>query len=442
MLSFLKGKETKNALWLIGGKIIQMILSLIVGVITARYLGPSNYGLVNYGTTYVSFFMSFCTLGINSVIIKDFYDHPEEQGKAIGTTLGLRVISSFASAIMIVGIVGILDNDEPLTIIVVALCSISLLFQVLDTFNYYFQSLYRSKITAIATLIAYVSTSVYKIILLILNADVAWFAFASSVDYIVLGALLYIFYISNKGPKLSFSWAKGKELLRQSCHYILSGMMVAIYGQTDKLMLKQMLDTTAVGYYSTATAICSMWTFVLQAIIDSIYPSILKLKSQDNKLYERKNKQLYAITFYVSIFVSIIFLILGDFAINLLYGDAYAPAGLPLKIITWYTAFSYLGVARNAWVVCEGKQKYLKYLYITAAILNVILNYFMIPVWGAAGAAAASLITQIFTSIILPLFIKGMRRNSVLMLQAIVLHGVFGKIKEQTSNGQNIKGDS
>ena len=434
MYNLLKGKETKNALWLIGGKVIQMILSLVVGIFTARYLGPSNYGLVNYGTTYVSFFMSFCTLGINSVIIKDFFDHPEEQGKAIGTTLVLRIISSFVSALMIVGIVGILDHNEPLTIVVVALCSISLLFHVFDTFNYYFQSQYRSKITAIATLIAYVSTSVYKVILLITGASVAWFAFASSVDYIVLGILLYFFYVYNKGPHLSFSWEKGKGLLKQSCHYILSGMMVAIYGQTDKLMLKQMLDTTAVGYYSTATAICAMWTFVLQAIIDSIYPAILKLKGQDEYLYERKNKQLYAITFYISIFVSVLFLILGDFAIRILYGDAYAPAGLPLKIVTWYTAFSYLGVARNAWIVCEEKQKYLKYLYIVAAIMNVILNFIMIPFWGAAGAASASLITQIFTSIVLPLFIKGMKRNSILMLQAIVLYDVFGKPKQKINN--------
>ena len=434
MYNFLRGKETKNALWLIGGKVIQMILSLIVGIFTARYLGPSNYGLVNYGTTYVSFFMSFCTLGINSVIIKDFFDHPDEQGKSIGTTLVLRIISSFASALMIVGIVGILDHNEPLTIVVVALCSISLLFHVFDTFNYYFQSQYRSKITAIATLIAYVSTSVYKVILLITGASVAWFAFASSVDYIVLGILLYIFYATNKGPRLSFSWEKGKALLKQSCHYILSGMMVAIYGQTDKLMLKQMLDTTAVGYYSTATAICAMWTFVLQAIIDSIYPTILKLKGQDEYLYERKNKQLYAITFYISIFVSVLFLLLGDLAIRILYGEAYAPAGLPLKIVTWYTAFSYLGVARNAWIVCEEKQKYLKYLYIVAAIMNVILNFIMIPFWGAAGAASASLITQIFTSIVLPLFIKGMKRNSILMLQAIVLYDVFGKPKQKINN--------
>lgn len=423
--SFIKNREVKNATWLIGGRIIQMFLSLVIGVMTARYLGPGNYGLVNYGSAYVSFFMSFCTLGINSVIIKNFVDHPDEQGTAIGSTLMLRALSSFFSALMILGIVSILDSGEPTTILVVTLCSISLLFQIFDTFNYWFQYRYQSKVIAIATLIAYTVTSLYRIILLVKESSISWFAFASSVDYIVLGCVLFYFYKKNSGPKLKFSKTKAKELVEQSYHYILSGMMVAIYGQTDKLMLKQMLDETSVGIYSTATTVCNMWVFVLQAIIDSIYPTILRLYNENYEQYERKNRQLYAIVFYVSICVSLIFVIFGDLIISILYGEEYILSATPLKIITWYTAFSYLGVARNAWIVCEGKQKYLKYMYLSAAVMNVALNYFLIPVWGSSGAALASLITQLFTSLILPLFFKGMRRNSVLMLQAIMLKDVF-----------------
>lgn len=426
-LNILKSKESKNALWLIGGKVAQMILSLFVGILSARYLGPSNYGLVSYGTALVSFFMSFCTLGINSIIIKDFFDYPDEQGKAIGSAIVMRIFSSLCSCILIISISLVLDYGAWETVIVVALCSVSLLFHAFDTINYWFQSQYKSQITAIAIFVAYVATSIYKIILLILNKSVFWFAFATSVDYIVLSLLLLIFYKKHKGPKLSFSWKKGKSLLVQSYHYILSGMMVAIYGQTDKLMLKQMLDEAAVGYYATAVAVCSMWTFVLSAIIDAMYPTIIQSFKQDKKLFERKNRQLYAIVFYITFVVSIAFVLFGDIAIKILYGEAYMPASTPLKIITWYTAFSYFGVARNAWVVCHEKQKYLKYLYIAAALLNVVMNIIFIPMWGPSGAAVASLITQILTSIILPYFIKDLRPNAKLMLEAIILKDVFLK---------------
>lgn len=425
LLFFLKNKETSNALWLIGGKVAQMLLSLFVGVLSARYLGPSNYGLIGYGFAIVNFFMAFCTLGINSIIIKDFFDHPEEQGQAIGSTIVLRTISSFLSAIMVVSISLLLDWGDWETIVVVALCSVSLLFHSFDTIKYWFQHQYKSKITAIAVFIAYVATSVYKIVLLILNKSVFWFAFANSVDYIALSVLLLIFYKKHNGPKFSFSWKKGMSLLKKSYHYILSGMMVAIYAQTDKLMLKQMLDESAVGYYATAVAICSMWTFVLTAIIDSMYPTIIQSFKQDTKTFEKKNRQLYAIVFYISAFVSLIFLIFGDLIIKILYGSAYAPTATPLKVITWYTAFSYFGVARNAWIVCNNKQKHLKHMYIFAVIINVGLNIIFIPIGGAAGAALASLITQIFTSIILPFFVKDLRPNAKLMLEAIILKDVF-----------------
>ena len=84
-------------------------------------------------------------------------------------------------------------------------------------------------------------------------------------------------------------------------------------------------------------------------------------------------------------------------------------------------------VARDAWVVCEKKQRYLKYLYLGSAVLNVVLNYLLIPVWGTAGAAAASLFTQISTILIFPLFIKDFHPNVKLMVDAILLRGVLPK---------------
>lgn len=89
-------------------------------------------------------------------------------------------------------------------------------------------------------------------------------------------------------------------MLSRSYHYILSGMMVAIYGQTDRLMLKQMLDESTVGYYSLASSLSNLWVFVLQAIIDSVYPTIVSLYGRDRVQFEKKNRQLYAIVIHTA----------------------------------------------------------------------------------------------------------------------------------------------
>ena len=418
----LKNKTAQNAGWIIGEKVIQMLISLVVSLLTARYLGPSNYGLISYATSFVAFFSSFCTLGINSLLVRELVERPEAEGEVLGTSLVLQGISSLLSALTILSVVNVIDRDEPTTIWVVALCSLGMIFKIFGTFNYWFQRRLESRFTAIATLIAYVATATYRVFLIISGQSVTLFALATSVDHLVLAFVLFLYYKKCGGQRLGFSWAYGKELLSRSKHFILSGLMVAIYGQTDKLMLKQMLDVAETGFYSTATTINSMWCFVLTAIIDSLFPSVIEAhKSGDNQLFNRKNRQMYAIVFYASMVVAVLFNIFAELAIYILYGKAYLPAAMPLRIVSWYTAFSYFGVAREAWIVSKNKQNHLFKIYVTAAIGNVFLNFLLIPIWGASGAALASLIAQILTGFVVPFFIRDLRPNAKLMLEAILL---------------------
>ncbi len=425
-----KSKVITNISWLVGGRIIQMLFSLVVGILTARYLGPGNYGLINYGSVYTGIFTSICSLGLNSIVVKELIDQPDKQGETLGTIIGLKFIASTLSLMAIFALSSIIDSGDTVTVQVVVLCSVGLVFQAFTIFDFWFQSRLQSKVSAIATMVAYIIVSVYRIVLLMRGCGVQWFAVATSIDYLCIAVILYAVYKRAGGPRLTFSVARAKKMLPQSYHFILSSLMVAIYGNTDKFMLKHMLQNQSeVGYYATAVSICSMWTFVLQAIIDSFYPTIMELHGTDFPKYRRRNVQLYAIVFYISLVASVGIMVLARPGIEILYGTSYLGAVTPLRIITWYTAFSYLGVARNAWMVCENKQKYLKHLYVSAAILNVIINFILIPSFGSAGAAMASLITQICTSIVLPFLIKPIRENAVMMIEAITLKDLLWRKK-------------
>ena len=345
LANILKSKVTINAGWLIAGRIYHMLLTFFIGLLTARYLGPANYGLINYAAAYTTFFASFCTLGINSVIVKNFVDNPDDEGETIGSAIVLRMVSSLLSVIMMICITLFMDKGEVTTNIVVALCSIGVLFQVMDTLNYWFQAKLQSKYAALATVISYTVVSIYKIWLLLTGKSVEWFAISTSLDSFVVAIVLLVMYYKQNGPKFSFSVKKSKELFFSSYHFILAGLMVAVYGSTDRFMLKQMLNESEVAYYSTAVALCNTWVFVLAAIIDSMYPVILQHFGKNNGKFEQKNRQLYAIVFYMSVLASSLISVLATFIVKVLYGDAYISAADPLRIITWYTAFSYLGVA-------------------------------------------------------------------------------------------------
>lgn len=421
-------KTVKNAGWLMGGKIAQMLISFFVSIFTARFLGPSNKGLLDYALAYTGFFTSVCTLGINSVLVKEFVDEKDGAGTVLGTALILRVAASLLSAVTICCIVAIVDAGERLTFWVVLLTSLGLVFRVFEIFNYWFHAQLQSKFTAIILLVAYMLTAMYKIVLLVLGKGVLWFSLATSVDYICIAVLLLVVYFKKGGERLRFSWGYAKRLLKKSCYFILPSVMVAIYAQTDKFMLRQMIGDAEIAYYSTASSVCTLWVFVLGAIIDSVNPSIMKAHQADKQLFEKRNKQLYAIVFYAAVSVSVLFFIFADLIIGILYGADYAGAIAPMRIITWYTAFSYLGVARGAWIVCEEKQKYLIYVYVSAALFNVLANLALIPLLGASGAALASLLAQIMTSFVVPLIIPALRPNAKLIWEAVLLKGVMSDV--------------
>jgi len=419
--NIIKNKVFNNVSWLIAGKIVKMIINLIVSIITVRYLGPSNHGLLSYATAYTNFFYAFCTLGINAILIKEFIDAPEKEGETLGSSILLRMASSFLSAIFILFIVFIIDKGDPLTLKVVALCCIGMIFQVMEVFDYWFQSKLKAKITAVVSLIAYALMSLYRVYLIFTGKNVEWFALATSVDYICIGVLLYWFYRKSGGEKLKFSTERAKNILSKSYNFMLSSLMFAIYAQTDKLMLKFFHGTEVVGYYSTASALSNMWYFILAAIISSMYSVIAEAHKTDKSLFRKKNKQLYAIVFYISAAISVGYMLFGRLIVVIMYGEIYLPSVTPLKILTWYATFNYLGIARDSWAACENRQKYLKYAFAAAAVVNVGLNLMFIPKWGANGAAVATLIAQLTTTMIAPFFIKGLRENSIMMVEAIRL---------------------
>lgn len=410
---------TQNAFWLIGAKVYHVLVNLIITMLMARYLGPSNYGLINYAASITALFTSFCTLGINSILVNELLHDEPHRGEILGSAIGMRLISSALSVVTIVALAWALDPDEPMTIAVVLIYSTTLIFQCFDTLNYWYQSQLRSRTAAIASAVGYTAASVYKIVLLVLQKDVRWFAASHVVEFALVAILLLAAYRRDAagGQKLRFSKKIGVPLLKRSYHFILSGLMVSLYGQMDRVMLKSMLDETAVGFYSAASTVCTMWPFILAAIIDSAKPVILAQYGKNTEQFEKYLVRLYGAVLYVAFAAAIAITLLSKYIIQILYGQEYLAAQGALCILCWDTAFSYLGVARSTWLVPQGKQKYEKYIAASGALCNLVLNALLIPLWGVNGAAFATLLTQIFTNFVVGFFFKDIRHNNVLILR-------------------------
>ena len=428
IVEFLKKKEIKNAGWIIGERVVQMILSLVIGVLSARYLGPDNYGSLNYTSSFITFISSVATLGMEGVIIKKMIAQPEKEGQFLGGCIILRSISSVLCSVVVVGAVAILDMGDSEKLILISLQSIQLIFQVLNIFDSWFQRYLKSKYISIAKILASIVVMGYKLYLLVTAKSVIWFAFSNSLTAIVIAIILLVFYKRSKGPALVWNIKSGIYVLKDSYHYIFSGLMVALYGQMDKIMIGKMLSDTSVGLYTTGMAICGMWIFVPTAIINSFRPTILSLKQSGQiDLYNRRLRQLYSFVIWLCIAVSAFICICAPVIISLLYGDEYMGAVNTLRIAIWCETFSMIGTARGIWILAEDKNKYVKYYLAIGVIVNLLLNFIMIPTLGIEGAAIATLITQVVTSLVAPIVFKSTRMHTKIVLESIICSWYFKK---------------
>ncbi len=412
-------KVARNAGWIIGARVLQMMLGLVISGWTSRYLGPGNIGIISYINAYISFATGIATLGLNSIIIKELIDRKDREREVLGTAVIFRLVSSIACSLLIISFMAVMNKGDRLIVSVTALLSLTLIFQSFEMFSFWYQSRLESRITSIIQTVSYVLVACFRIYILSTSKDIRWFALGSSLDAIIIAVLLYVTYRRACPEGLGFDWQLGKEMIARSYHFIYAGLMISIYGEMDRIMLKAMLDETAVGYYETAVSVNTYWSFVIAAVIDSFYPVIIDAKKNESKAeYHRRIRQCYSTVIWLCTGAAVMIMILARPIILIIHGSQYIPSIACLRFATWINLFSYLGVARGAWTVSEDRQSYYKYIFTIGAVSNIVLNWLLIPRFGIIGATAATILTEAVVSAGAPCLFKGTRENTLLILQS------------------------
>ena len=363
--------------------------------------------------------MPLMQLGLRDTLVKEFVKSPDREGEILGTAVVINIISAVACMIGSVGFVALVNARETETIIVCALYSLTLIFNATEMSQYWFQSKLLSKYPSIAALVAYVVVAIYKIYLLVMQKSIVWFALSNVIDYFLISIILIVIYKKLGGQRLSVDWNLGKSLLSTSKYYIIPSLMVVIFQHTDRIMIKLMIGEIETGFYSAAVTCIGISGFVFAAIIDTARPVILEEKERNMELYEKRMVQLYSIITCLSLTQSIGMTLLAKPLVYFLYGTEYSRASDILAVAVWYITFSHYGSVRNIWILAEEKQQYLTAINLIGAVVNIVINFLLIPIFGAVGAAIASVITQFFTNVIVGFIIKPIRHNNVLMLKSL-----------------------
>ena len=375
-------------------QVLRIIAGLFVGIYVARYLGPEQFGIYSYAVAFVALFAAIARLGLDGIVVRELVNHPEQRDICLGTAFRLKLIG----AILTLGVLAIavqFTSNDPITDLYIFIIASGLVFQSVDVVDFYFQSRVLSKYVSISRLIQLALSSLMKLYLIFIEANLFWFVMVSMVDQISLALSLAVTYWRQRIGSFfgRFDLITAKAMLRNSWPLILSGIAISLYMRIDQVMIKELLGEREVGLYSAAVRLSEAWYFVPVIVTTSIFPAILNAKNLNPTLYSKRLQRLYSIMIFSALGVALPVAFLAKSIVVTFYGNQYQDAGLVLAIHIWAGIFVALGVVNGPWFLAENLQKLATLNTLIGVALNVILNYVLIPIYGIAGAAFATLVS-------------------------------------------------
>ena len=160
------------------------------------------------------------------------------------------------------------------------------------------------------------------------------------------------------------------------------------------MMLSRMTGDISVGHYSAALRFSEVWYFVPIIITASSFPGITKLRERRD-IYHKKIKELLSRMVLVSAVIALVISLVAGPLVMMFYGIEYAGSENVLAVHVWTGLFASMGVVSGKWMIAESLQKIALYRNMAGMVVNILLNMWLIPIWGPVGAAIASLVACI-----------------------------------------------
>lgn len=400
-----------------------MFAGLLVGVWVARYLGPAQFGLLSYAINFVALFATIASFGVGSIVKRELVKDHTKKDVLIGTAFGLKFLGAFVMLLILAFAINFTSNDGYTNTLIFIIASAAV-FQSFNVFDIYFQSRVMSKFVVYTSIIGLFISSIIKIIFILNAVPLVAFAWLVLFDAFVMAIGLVYFYINTHSisgiKNLRFKKAIAIGLLKDGWPHILSGIVLTVYAKIDQLMIKEMLDVGAVGQYAAALRLSVGLYFISGIVTSSIFPAIVNAKKHSEAFYYARLQKLYGFVVWISIGLASVTTLLASDIINLLYGIAYNQASSVLIVHVWSGIFSGLMITSGAWFVTENLIIEIFYRHLAAALINIILNYFLIKSYGIVGAAYASLIAVIISGFLYDFFNAKTRVNFYLKCKAFI----------------------
>ncbi|MFA6296296.1 MAG: flippase [Patescibacteria group bacterium] len=426
---------TKNVLFLFTADILSKIINFFYVVISARFLGVDDYGMLMFGMSFVEICGIGLDLGLSAILIREISKNESKMNSYFNNVLFIKIILILVTSLITGLILYFVNYGHDLNIIIVVLFITAIINSFALILTSVFQAFNKMQYVSIGRIVStlVILIGAFFLIRIDVNANAVDFAFlylASSIVLFLLSLLIYIFYFK---AKIRFTFAKKHwlNIIKLALPFGISVIFVTIYYRIDSVMLKFFKGDSEVGLYNAAYNLIFALNFIQGIVITSIYPIMSKLfvssREQLMKLFEISIRILAIFAFPIGVGTAL----LADRLILLIYGEKFIAASSSLRVLIWALVFMFLNVSIANLMNVVNLQKIVAYQIIIAAIFNIVANVFIIPKYGAAGASFTTVLSEILAFILLLCFshkynFKISRFTILSVLKIVVCTAIMG----------------
>jgi len=403
-------------------KISKVFLGFLVIMYVTRYLGPNNFGILAYFEGVLAIAVAISSLGLanGGPFMKQVLNPKEDISKVVGTSSIILVASSLISIFLIFALVFLEIIDPANSELILIMSSIILLQNLNMIFIDLFQSNARYKEVFTASIIAFLISSSFKVAFVFYELDIFYFALSFVLDNLFLTIFLYIKIIKLdiKISDLYFDKFFAIKILKTCTPLVIVAGSAILQSRIDQLMLKHLASNFELGNYSATMRVTDIAYMFIGIIATSLYSKLINTNDNQEK-FSHLVIVLMRITFLVSFAIFLTFFFLGDFITSIIFGDEFSLAGELLSILAFGILINFPSAVYTKLLYVKNLEKKFMYIVISGFAINTLLNYILIPTYGANGAAYATITTFFIINFIVDLFSKDLRALYILKIRSL-----------------------
>jgi O-antigen/teichoic acid export membrane protein len=392
----------KNVYIYFGAYFFNAGLSFLTISLLTRYLSPTDYGVINLYTSFTILLMPFISVGIISPLSVEFYKKtPDEYRQFFTNSQGVSLISLLFFSILCFFLRHPLSQFLRVTPIWIIVLPVTVWWIMNNEIT---MMMCRMKNRPWWFAWFCTGRNIFEITLtLILVVGLHWAWQGRLLSAAVAPTLMGIIsiYIVSKWQFISKSinWKQGARIAWVCIPFVFERLTIFVLGNSDKYFIDKfdLSGTEQVGLYSVGAQIASIINLVILSMNSAYLPYLYQNLADGHKERAKKGTGLYVIG--AALMVGVLFLII-PLIFNFFIGHRFSQG----RVFAYYLCSgSFMWAIYNAflgYLLFHGKNRQIFFIALTGMLVSVLMNFILVPRYGAYGAAVTNIITYTFMAVI------------------------------------------